>query len=95
MAMKDGHCAQLTRTEDNRLICAIYDVRPEACRAFRAGSFECGRARAHRLAQAEAIRGPVLPPNAVGTATEKGPEADLPPAHVIGALPKGRMTQPA
>ena len=94
MTMKDGHCAQLTRKEDARLVCAIYDVRPEACRAFRAGSFECGRARAHRLPLAEAMRLPALPPNAVTEPIEKGPEADLPPAHILASVPKGRMKPP-
>lgn len=62
MTMKDGHCAQLTRTGDNRLVCAIYDLRPEACRAFRAGSFECGKARQYRLPLAEAMRCPAPAP---------------------------------
>lgn len=56
MVMKDGHCAQLIPRADGSLTCAIYEDRPEACRAFRAGSFECGRARRHRLPLAEAMR---------------------------------------
>jgi Fe-S-cluster containining protein len=56
MRMKDGHCAQLGRSEDNRLFCAIYEARPEACRGLRAGSFECGKARQYRLPLAEAFR---------------------------------------
>ncbi|HQU69928.1 MAG TPA: YkgJ family cysteine cluster protein [Albidovulum sp.] len=56
MAMKDGHCAQLRRDEGNRLVCAIYEVRPEACRGMRAGSFECGKARQYRLPLAEAFQ---------------------------------------
>ena len=40
-----GHCVhlQLDLTA-GQAICAVYDNRPEACRAFRAGSFECGKA---------------------------------------------------
>jgi Fe-S-cluster containining protein len=30
---------------EGKAICAVYEERPEACRAFRAGSFECGKAR--------------------------------------------------
>lgn len=56
MAMTCGHCAQLTVTETGATLCAIYDDRPEACRAFRAGSFECLKARQHRGPQAEALR---------------------------------------
>lgn len=56
MRMSDGHCAQLCRTPDRRLVCGIYEVRPEACRAFRAGSFECLMARKHRGPQAEAMK---------------------------------------
>ncbi|MCB2110814.1 MAG: YkgJ family cysteine cluster protein [Defluviimonas sp.] len=92
MAMRDGHCAQLTRTADNRLTCALYRHRPEACRAFRAGSFECGRARTRRLPLAEAMRCPPPDlPNALGAPSAKGPEAEPPPAHVIGPPTRGRM----
>jgi Fe-S-cluster containining protein len=56
MKMACGHCAQLTVTETGATLCAIYDDRPEACRAFRAGSFECLKARQHRGPQAEALR---------------------------------------
>jgi uncharacterized protein len=95
LRMVDGHCAQLTRTGDGRLICAIYDQRPEACRAFRAGSFECGRTRHHRLPLAEALRQPSLPTNALGLLIEKGPGADLPPAHLLGPVSKARPKPPA
>ncbi|MGP1356727.1 YkgJ family cysteine cluster protein [Roseicyclus sp.] len=56
MTMACGHCAQLTVTAGGRTLCAIYEDRPEACRAFRAGSFECLKARAHRGHLAEALR---------------------------------------
>jgi uncharacterized protein len=56
MTMKDGHCAQLLRAEGGGLVCAVYDMRPEACRGMRAGSFECGRSRHHRQPLAEAYR---------------------------------------
>ncbi|WP_176440968.1 YkgJ family cysteine cluster protein [Oceanicola sp. 22II-s10i] len=56
MRMENGHCAQLTLTESGALACAVYEARPTACRAFRAGSFECGRSRAHRLVEADAMR---------------------------------------
>ena len=56
MTMACGHCAQLTVTAEGATLCAIYEDRPEACRAFRAGSFECLKARQHRGALAEALR---------------------------------------
>jgi len=56
LTMSCGHCAQLTATGDGRLVCGIYEVRPEACRAFRAGSFECLKSRQHRGAMAAALR---------------------------------------
>ena len=56
MAMACGHCAQLTVTAEGRTLCAIYEDRPEACRAFRAGSFECLKARQHRGHLAEELR---------------------------------------
>jgi Fe-S-cluster containining protein len=40
-----GHCVLLRRTESGQLVCGVYEQRPEACRAFRAGSFECQKAR--------------------------------------------------
>lgn len=55
LTMTCGHCAQLTATPDARLVCGIYEDRPEACRAFRAGSFECLKARQHRGAEAAAL----------------------------------------
>ncbi|WP_343116988.1 YkgJ family cysteine cluster protein [Ostreiculturibacter nitratireducens] len=97
LRMCGGHCAQLTRTPDARLVCGIYEVRPEACRAFRAGSFECLKARQHRGHLAEAMRTPAPVPlsetstilvSAIDAPSElKGPEADLPPAHVIASKP--------
>ncbi|MBI1236204.1 MAG: hypothetical protein GC188_05905 [Alphaproteobacteria bacterium] len=38
-----GHCAHL-QLDTGQAICGVYEQRPEACRAFRAGSFECQRA---------------------------------------------------
>ncbi len=38
-----GHCAHL-QLEAGQALCGVYEHRPEACRAFRAGSFECQRA---------------------------------------------------
>ncbi|MCV2880838.1 YkgJ family cysteine cluster protein [Actibacterium sp. XHP0104] len=56
MKMQNGHCAQLCAAPGGQLNCGVYDQRPEACRAFRSGSFECTRARMHRMAQADAMR---------------------------------------
>jgi Fe-S-cluster containining protein len=56
MKMSCGHCAQLTFTPTGQTLCAIYEDRPEACRAFRAGSFECLKSRQHRGHLAEALR---------------------------------------
>jgi Fe-S-cluster containining protein len=39
-----GHCVHLDLS-DGKAVCQVYEDRPEACRAFRAGSFECVRAR--------------------------------------------------
>ncbi len=39
-----GHCVHLDLS-DGKAVCRVYDARPEACRAFRAGSFECVKAR--------------------------------------------------
>ena len=44
-----GHCIHLVLGE-GKAVCAVYEDRPEACRAFRAGSFEClGARRANGL----------------------------------------------
>jgi Fe-S-cluster containining protein len=99
MKMCGGHCVQLAATGDAQLVCGIYDIRPEACRAFRAGSFECLKARQHRGALAEAMRLPNPDPMpivvAAPAAERKGPAADLPPAHVVAASAKGRFKPPA
>lgn len=39
-----GHCVHL-QLAGGKAVCGVYDDRPEACRAFRAGSFECVKAR--------------------------------------------------
>ena len=39
-----GHCTHL-QLGAGKAVCGVYDDRPEACRAFRAGSFECIGAR--------------------------------------------------
>lgn len=39
-----GHCLHL-QLGGGQALCAVYEDRPEACRAFRAGSFECIKAR--------------------------------------------------
>lgn len=39
-----GRCVHLQLGE-GKAVCGVYEDRPEACRAFRAGSFECGKAR--------------------------------------------------
>lgn len=39
-----GHCVHL-QLAGAKAVCGVYEDRPEACRAFRAGSFECGKAR--------------------------------------------------
>ncbi len=92
MTMSCGHCAQLTATADQRLVCAIYDQRPEACRAFRAGSFECNKARQHRGLEAAALRAfalPQTPPAQPVTAAPVIPAqigGDTPPPE-IGVIP--------
>ncbi len=76
MRMACGHCAQLTVTAQGQTLCAIYEDRPETCRAFRAGSFECLKARQHRGAQAEALR---------ALAMARPPAPPVPPVIVPGA----------
>jgi len=39
-----GHCVHLDLS-NGKAVCQVYEARPEACRAFRAGSFECIKAR--------------------------------------------------
>ncbi|KCZ47269.1 YkgJ family cysteine cluster protein [Hyphomonas pacifica] len=39
-----GHCVHLDLSA-GKAACQVYEDRPEACRAFRAGSFECVKAR--------------------------------------------------
>lgn len=39
-----GHCIHLDLS-DGKAVCQVYEDRPEACRAFRTGSFECQKAR--------------------------------------------------
>ncbi|WP_212524605.1 YkgJ family cysteine cluster protein [Actibacterium sp. MT2.3-13A] len=85
MRMSGGHCAQLIRTEEERLVCGIYAERPTACRAFRAGSFECLKARQHRGALAEAMRRGSLPVAPAAAAAIEAPE--LPPAHILDPAP--------
>ena len=58
LRLHESHCAQLGATADGRLVCAVYAARPEACRAFRAGSFECRMAVRHNGAPAAALRAP-------------------------------------
>ncbi|MDE3079210.1 MAG: YkgJ family cysteine cluster protein [Paracoccaceae bacterium] len=69
MRMEGGHCAQLRLTPERHLSCAIYDNRPTACRAFRAGSFECSMSRKHRGHEARQMQAladlPGLPPDAL------------------------------
>ncbi|MEC3862544.1 YkgJ family cysteine cluster protein [Mesobacterium sp. TK19101] len=86
MSMCGGHCTQLTRTAGAELVCAIYNRRPEACRAFRAGSFECRKARQHRIHLADAMRLPVTIPPAMPPQPEPLVVAqETTPAPVFGA----------
>ncbi|RIJ17420.1 YkgJ family cysteine cluster protein [Henriciella mobilis] len=53
-----GHCVHLDLSS-GKAVCGVYKDRPEACRAFRAGSFECQKAiRANGLL-GEKVRPPV------------------------------------
>ncbi|NDV00467.1 YkgJ family cysteine cluster protein [Pseudoroseicyclus tamaricis] len=73
LRMCGGHCAQLARSPLGEAVCGIYPERPTACRAFRAGSFECLMARKHNGRVAEAFR---AAPEMPGT---------LPPENLPGA----------
>jgi uncharacterized protein len=49
MKMVDGRCvAYRDRLDDGGCGCSIYDVRPDICRDFRAGSPDCHAARRRR-----------------------------------------------
>ncbi|WP_284283209.1 YkgJ family cysteine cluster protein [Roseicyclus marinus] len=94
MKMSCGHCAQLTITPEGQTLCAIYEDRPEACRAFRAGSFECLKARQHRGAEAEGLRafamarkGTALPPEETAPPMITGQGLALPSADPLSPSP--------
>jgi Fe-S-cluster containining protein len=94
MKMACGHCAQLTITPEGQTLCAIYADRPEACRAFRAGSFECLKARQHRGAEALALREFAMaqketaPPQVEAAPPMMlGQGADQPPADTLNPSP--------
>ena len=53
-----GHCVHLDLS-GGRAACGVYEDRPEACRAFRAGSFECLKARRANGVMGEKVRPPV------------------------------------
>ena len=91
LAMTCGHCAQLTLTAAGETLCAIYDHRPEACRAFRAGSFECIKARQRRGPEAMALRAAVMAGAAAATAA--APPGNLPEVPPLVPPPEG--AQPA
>jgi Fe-S-cluster containining protein len=84
MTMACGHCAQLSVTADGRLVCGIYAERPEACRAFRAGSFECLKARAHRGHLAAALKDFARPPGAPAPEDLPGMPGPVPSPTVSG-----------
>lgn len=48
LKMVDGHCSALRTDEPGRFLCAIYEERPELCRALTPGSSSCLEARARR-----------------------------------------------
>jgi uncharacterized protein len=50
-----GHCVHL-QLAGGKAVCGVYEDRPEACRAFRAGSFECVRARRANGIMGERVR---------------------------------------
>ncbi|WP_158585593.1 YkgJ family cysteine cluster protein [Pseudooceanicola sediminis] len=92
MKMEGGHCAQLIPLPGGGLACAVYSMRPTACRAFRAGSFECGRSRHHRMAQADAVRLPLA--DIVAVPPQFTP-ADIPDAANMPDRPQDRPQEGA
>lgn len=52
-----GHCTHLDLS-GGKAVCAVYADRPEACRAFRAGSFECLKAIRANGIMGEKVRAP-------------------------------------
>ena len=53
-----GHCVHLDLS-NGKAACQVYEDRPEACRAFRAGSFECMKAIRANGIMGEKVRQPV------------------------------------
>lgn len=53
-----GHCVHLDLS-GGKAVCGVYEERPEACRAFRAGSFECIKARRANGILGEYVRTPL------------------------------------
>jgi Fe-S-cluster containining protein len=56
-----GHCVHLDLS-NGKAACQAYEDRPEACRAFRAGSFECVKARRANGIMGEKVHRPVNTP---------------------------------
>lgn len=79
LRMCNGHCAQLSFSASGETLCAIYADRPTVCRAFRAGSFECMKARQHNGPLADAMRRGSVPVVPMPIAEP----LDLPAAHMI------------
>tara|TARA_R110000751_G_scaffold66780_6_gene136459 strand:+ start:18416 stop:18784 length:369 start_codon:yes stop_codon:yes gene_type:complete len=50
-----GRCVHL-QLGGGKAVCGVYEDRPEACRAFRAGSFECVKARRANGIMGEKVR---------------------------------------
>ena len=50
-----GQCVHL-QLGGGKAVCGVYEDRPEACRAFRAGSYECVKARRANGVMGERVR---------------------------------------
>lgn len=59
-----GHCTHL-QLDGGKAVCGVYEERPEACRAFRAGSFECVKARRANGIMGEKVRQITVPEPAI------------------------------
>jgi len=58
MKMTGGHCVALRTDVPNRFLCAVYEDRPELCRALEPGSTPCLEARARmKVLSRAAVRG--------------------------------------
>lgn len=60
MRMEHGHCAALRIEPEGRLVCTVYEQRPDVCRELARGGPACAAERARKHERARAALLPVL-----------------------------------